>query len=400
MNIYWRKFSFQMWFQTRRTSLKRSNKPPPLRLPEHILTTHAEPSPAQPLGMMFGLSATASSDQIVMLTRAPSPSPVRMAKSVGNHHRAQSWPRSQVWYRDNAPQSMPAPCRFSVLQQTTSSHVTRPRCSPVMPPPSPASLLQCNEVLAVRTTPKDSLPKTFTYNVPIVQPIFPDYNISLPELQLPSMTPTSAPVCNQTIPVKLQKPGPVTAPPVLPPPIFKTPLPPRSHSPDLHLEVLVQQESWLLDLPPTPTSPISASKLLSLTDPSFDSVDKCFTSPNAVMTDLFPNGSPVLPLSSHLHLTTDSNHSVSDIFCSTPRPSSSIDRSSSPEGGPGSSPLRSSNSTEVSPQNSFTCPPVDSSTPITTPSADQQSVSFMVSTGQRSETRLPSFHKTFASMEV
>ena len=165
----------------------------------------------------------------------------------------------------------------------------------------------------------------------------------------------------------------------------KTPSPQRPSSPDPHLEALIQQESWILDLPPTPVAPHSSSAS-SAVGGSGDDVDvggQCFASNNALMADLFPHVSPVLHQSPQSRLTVSADQSVSDVFESV-TDTSCGDKPHSPEGGPGSSPLRENKEDGEFPESSFPCSPVGSSTPETTSSSNEVKRLFFVVTPERS----------------
>ena len=386
-----------MWFQSRQTSLKHNNKIPLPHVPGNILLSNEKSISNTPIPLADRATLRSTSYRAFMPTGTPSPSLRNVAGPVGYPYQAQLLPRLsasrlQVSRTDQAPNSAHPPCRFMGPIQTESFNMRRPRCSPSVISPSSASWLQCNEMLAVRTTPRDSQPTTFFYNVPLVRPTFPNYDLSPPRIELSPKTPCS------TFNGPDNHEGPVSGLASR----CKTPSQQRSSSPDPHLEALIQQESWILDLPPTPFAPHSSSASSSVGG-SGDDVDvggQCFASNNALMADLFPHGSPVLHPSPPSRLTVSADQSVSDVFESV-TDTSCGDKLYSPEGGPGSSPLKKNNEDGEFPEPSLPCSPVGSSSPETTSSSNEVKRLFFVITPEHSgQTCLPSFQATFPSVNV
>ena len=388
-----------MWFQSSQTSLKLNNKAPLPQVPENILVSNAKSIHSTPIPVADRATVRSTPYRVVMPTGTPSPSLRNVAEPVGYPYQAQLWPRlsaSRLQSRtDQAPNSEHPPCRFMGPIQTESFGMRRPRCSPSVISPSSASWLQCNEMLAVRTTPRDSQPTTFFCNVPLVQPTFPNYDLSPPGIELSPKTPSSALMTNIKEPDNHARPGSGTGSGC------KTPSPQRSYSPDPHLEALIQQESWILDLSPTPVAPHSSSKSSSVGG-SGDDVDvggQCFASNNALMADLFPHGSPGLH-PSQAFLTVSADQSASDIFDPV-TDTSCGDKPCSPEGGPGSSPLRENKEDSKFPESSFPCSPVGSSTAETASSLNKvRRLFFVVTPEHNGQTCLPSFQATFPSVHV
>ena len=358
-------------------------------MPGNILMSSAKSIGTTP-PVAQSATAPSSSYRRAMRTGTPSPSLRHVAGPVGYPYHTQLWPRAstprlRASRTVHTPNSDHPPCRFMEPIQR------RPRNSSVVSPPT--SWPQCNEMLAVHTTPRDSQPTTFFYNVPLVQPTFPKHDLSPPRIELSPKTPSSILVTNIKRPDNYERPGTGMASGC------KTPSPQRCSSPDPHLEALIQQESWILDLPPTPVVPFSASTSSSVRA-SGDVASQCFASNSALMADFIPRGSPVLHLSSQSCLTVSTNQSVSDIFDSVTDTSCS-DKPYSPEGGPGSSPLRENKEDGESQELISPCSPVRGNTPETTSSSSEVKRLFFVVTPEHSgQTCLPSFQTTFPSVHV
>ena len=209
----------------------------------------------------------------------------------------------------------------------------------------------------------NSRPRTFLYNVPVVQPAFPKGSMSPPRIEFSPCTPPVGFVPNS-------EKGPFKHDPLF------TPL--RSSSPDPHLEALIQQESWLLDLPPSFSTPCNTSLLPSVKDIANVNVD----SNRFALTDLYPgefakwnqHSQQIEPLSAD---------PVSDVLISD----SGGERLCS-EGGPGSSPLRQDYSESETVELSHDDSPENSSLKVVTPEPRSK------------ETCLPSFQTSFPFVHV